>query len=184
MLFVNLNGVKLEVYTREETEKYTQIAGHPGSDQVSDFFISFDYPFDDLFLRDDLKVSDLYQAMGYKVFDYAFPQTWADSDHGQAIMKKHGYIPGKTGYPALIWVYEGPGDRKDFFGRPVFQADILHSLGRLLERLRREEKMTEIIFDWLDPDFDPDLFDTEIYLKGRDHKGQVLEDLPVISEVA
>lgn len=179
MLYATINDVKIMVYTKQDTIKYDQVAGDPRP-----YIRTGVYPFLDLgnslFTRSSLTRGDLYKAMGYKTFDFAFPQPWADSPEGQVLMSRYGksqpivdpdtgkttgYRPWKVtdGYPALVWCYDPKdgSDRSPIFGYPVFDRDVISALGQKIHdmicSIPTDPAIEHIKWPWADPDYDPDL---------------------------
>lgn len=175
MLYVNQNDQNILIYSESDIADYVRVAGDPRLDPES---VCLDLGHG-LFCRSNLTRKDLYQFMGYKTFDYAFPQPWADSPEGQKLFiekgrksditdPETGEVTGKRPwrrgdrYPALVWCYDAPeGSDRDYsiFGYPVFDCDVLAKMGRKIREmiLSQDPAIEHVKSPWKDPEFDADL---------------------------
>lgn len=170
MFNVNLNGVSIMVYDQHNIDQYLRIAGDPRK-TAADLFLKVS---DSLYIRRTLTRADLYKAMGYQVFDFAFPEPWADSPAALHLFETYGdkipYKDPETGQekirrwqkgdprPSLVWCYDAKEgeDRPSIFGYPVFDRQVIRDLGRVIIEKLAAGEVEHISTDWLDKR-DPDL---------------------------
>jgi hypothetical protein len=177
MFYVNLNGINLMIYTLETVQKYMQVSGDPRYTK-DDLFLDLG---DGLYTRRTLTRGDLYKAMGYQTFDFAYPEPWADSPQALDLFKTYGdlipYEDPETGQrkvrswqpgdprPRLVWCYDADkeGDRPSIFGYPVFDKQVIRDLGQAVRAKAMIGEVDHIDTSWLDKkENDADLLIGEI----------------------
>lgn len=171
MFSVKINDVSIMAYTLETLQKYMTCANDPRF-EPDDLFLKVS---DGLYIRKTLTRGDLYKAMGYETFDFAYPEPWADSVQAKILFAQWGdrvkmkdpvsgeeitrpWRPGDP-RPSLVWSYDPPkgSDRHSVFGYPVFDRQVLADLGRVIQdKLKAGEiERFDHIFD--KKENDPDL---------------------------
>lgn len=165
MFRVNLNNIELIVFTSEEIEKYMTAVNDPRYTSPDSFFVSLG---DDLYIRKELTRQNLYLAMGYKVYDFAYPQPWSDSPDAIRLFKTHSkpieVKDPETGettvrtwqkgdhIPALVWCYDPPedSDRASLFGYPVFDTTVIRNMGKAIKGKAMAGAVEHLDKTWLD----------------------------------
>ncbi len=71
----------------------------------------------------NLRRDDLYKAMGYKTFDWAYPIDWA-----RAQRKAGNGRWANDNTPQLVWSYDDGN-----FGCPVYDDDVIRALGNAIQ---------------------------------------------------
>lgn len=171
MFSVTINEVQIMAYTLETLQKYMSCANDPRF-EPDDLFLKVS---DGLYIRRTMTRGDLYKAMGYQTFDFAYPEPWADTVQAKILFAQHGDrvkmkdpVSGEEitrswrvgdPRPSLVWCYDPPkdSDRHSVFGYPVFDRQVLSDLGRVIKSklLAGEIVRYDHIFD--KKDNDPDL---------------------------
>ncbi len=181
MFFVTFDTVKLMIYTLETVHKFIKVSGDPRYN-ADDLFLNLGNGF---YTRKTLTRGELYKAMGYNSFDFAYPEPWGDSTNGQIffarwadLVKEEDPETGETRVrtwrrgdqrPAIVWSYDPSDDpdQSEIFGYPVSDKEVIQNLGRAVKA-----KAMAGAIDSIDPSFlDKKEIDADLYfpLEGEIH---------------